>query len=259
MRYIVDDNDYLTAVSFGADIECDGTACAEYTGPVPTGYANLEAWYIDNVDKLYMWCILRTSGSLFKNESRTPPAEDAIAQPPLFNNNVHVFAKDPSGVRTNVLEPNNSDGNTILGWGNYNEKKGDTMAFGYDVWVGVSNIATPNKFRPYYRRGESHNVNIYTAGLVTNAGKDVYFTVPTSKPIIGSPTVTAASVSGFILRQDGNYTHGSGASTYVKPDSYTCTVIGSSGVKIKATFNTTTNVTNNAPIAILWDGKVTFS
>ena len=263
MRYIAENGRYgrLLYVSFGADIECDGQTCYELkdTAMLDGGYNSLEKWYCDNVNKLHLWAV-DTTGDLVMIDDPDEPEEDAISQSVVFNNNVHIFAKDPNGVRTNVMEPNNADGNLIIGWGNYNGKKGDSAIYGHDTWVGVSNIAAPNRFRPYYRRGESHNVHLYLTGWVTTGAAAVYFIVPTSKPIIGSPTVTATSVSGFVLRQGGNYTHGCTAGDdYIMPDSYKCTLAGTSGVLICATFSNTANAVNNESIGILWDGKITFS
>lgn len=55
MRYIADSDGYVKEVSFGADIVCDGQVCTEYVGAVPTGYASLEAWFIEEIEKLYRW------------------------------------------------------------------------------------------------------------------------------------------------------------------------------------------------------------
>lgn len=46
MRYITDLDGYLKEVSFGADIECNGQTCTEYTGAVPADYLTLEDWYL---------------------------------------------------------------------------------------------------------------------------------------------------------------------------------------------------------------------
>ena len=60
MRYITDENNYITFLSFTAEIECDGGTCTEYTGSVPAGYDSLEAWYLDNVsgDCFASWQII---------------------------------------------------------------------------------------------------------------------------------------------------------------------------------------------------------
>ena len=109
------------------------------------------------------------------------------------------------------------------------------------------------------RRGQSLGVTLRTAGYVANSGKDVSFFLSFTRPLIGSPTVTAASTNGFILRQGNKYTHGSASSTYVKPSSYTVTNYYSYGVLITAVFSNTTNVTNNDVIGVYWSGTLTFS
>ena len=135
---------------------------------------------------------------------------------------------------------------------------GNTNIYGNDVYIGPKTRG--GTYRPYYCPGDSILIDIYTAGFVTNDNKEIWFTVPLSKPVVGVSTVTPSSVNGFILRDGNAYTHGSGASTYAKPSSYVGYLHATNeGVKIKATFTTTTNSVNNSPIGIRWSGKITFS
>ena len=69
MRYILDNNGYLQEVSFGADIECNGKICTEYTGGVPSGYSSLADWFTKECDKLYRWKIV---GSQLTLDSSVP-------------------------------------------------------------------------------------------------------------------------------------------------------------------------------------------
>lgn len=57
MRYIANDSGYVQEVSFGADIQCNGSDCTEYTGGVPSGFDSLIDWFIKEGDKLYRWKI----------------------------------------------------------------------------------------------------------------------------------------------------------------------------------------------------------
>ena len=128
--------------------------------------------------------------------------------------------------------------------------------FHYVASAGNSN------FRPYYRAGDVINFNVRTSGYVTSGGKNVLFTIPITKPVIGAPTAIASSDNGFILRQDG-YTHGSdGASspiTYVQPTSYSIDSNYNCGFVVTAYFDNNTNVVNNSPIGVFWNGKITLS
>ncbi len=178
------------------------------------------------------------------------------------NNNKSVFGVDPNGVVKECFTPQNGSGNTIVGYDNFVNKSGNTNVYGYDVTIGVSNTTPGNTtYRPYYRKGDSVTLNnhIFLSGYLTNSGTEVYFTIPFAKPVVGNPTVAITSVNGFRLRQNGNYTHGSSASVWVKPDSYTVTLTTSHGIGVKATFSTTTDCVNNAPIGIQWSGTITFS
>lgn len=177
----------------------------------------------------------------------------------LFENNLRIYGRDTSGDIKLAFQPQNESNNTIVGWGNYDSKSGNTNLYGHDVHIGVSNIAAPGYYRPYRRSGDSWNFTYRGAGYVTNAGKDVAFFIPLAVPIVGSPTVTAASNQGFVLRQGTKYTHGSGAETYASPTSYEASASMFHGIYIKATFSDTTNVTNNDAIGIVWSGTITLS
>lgn len=151
-------------------------------------------------------------------------------------------------------------GNTIVGYDGYANQNGNTHIYGNDVVHYLASVDA--NYRPYYRAGDvidfTGNKAIRTAGYVTNANKNVVFTVCLPKPIIGSPTVTVASGQGFVLRQDGNYTHGSAASTFVKPTSYSA-VLNPSGIVVTAVFDVTTSSVNNDSTGIYWDGTITLS
>lgn len=176
-----------------------------------------------------------------------------------FENLQCIFGTAPDGTVKEVMNPQNANGNLVIGYDLYDLQSGNTNIYGYDVNIGVSNIPVPGYHRPYRRQGDSNTFSVKTAGYVTNSGKDVTFTVPIGVPVIGSPTVTVTSNNGFVLRQGNSYTHGSSASVYVVPDSYSATVTFLGGVTITAKFSDTTNVTNNSPIGILWSGTITFS
>jgi uncharacterized repeat protein (TIGR02543 family) len=177
----------------------------------------------------------------------------------LFPNMKGIYGVDLQGNVKMVLQPQNENGNITLGWDNYDTANGYTNIYGHDVHIGVSNMSERDTFRPYRRQGDSVTFSIRTAGYVTNDGKDVSFLIPFAVPIIGSPTVTVTSGNGFTLRQGSKYTHGSSASTYTTPDSYTAVVAWCCGVYVTAKFSDTTNVTNNDSIGIYWNGTVTFT
>lgn len=177
----------------------------------------------------------------------------------IFKNNTCIYGIKPDGTVFEAINLQNANGNLVFGYDNYDQKNGYTNMYGHDINFGVSNIANPGTYRPYRRQGDSITFTIRTAGYVTNSGKDVTFLVPFAVPIVGTPTATVVSGSGFILRQGSKYTHGSSASAYVTPASYTAVVAMWCGVFVTATFSDTTNVTNNDSIGIYWNGTITFS
>lgn len=154
----------------------------------------------------------------------------------------------------------NPYGNTVIGYDGYANQNANSFVCGNDIENHVASADT--HYRPYYRAGDVINFNVRTSGYVTNSGKSVFFTIPITKPVIGAPNAAASSEKGFILRQNG-YTHGcDGATTpatYVKPSSYHIDSNFNSGFIITAIFDATTNVENNSPIGIYWDGTITLS
>lgn len=176
-----------------------------------------------------------------------------------FSKSSQIYGTDLDGMDKSVFDAQNENGNTVVGYGNYANASGGTHVYGHDLLFGVSNLATPGTYRPYLRQGMNVGVTLRTAGYVTNAKTEVHFIVPLSRPVVGSPTVTATSGNGFILRQGDAYTHGSSATTYITPTKYSVTIDMDMGALIVATFSNTTNVTNNSPIGIYWNGTITFS
>lgn len=177
----------------------------------------------------------------------------------LIKNNVRIMGYDTNGAEYSAFIAKNDNNNTVIGYDNYKNNSGNTNIYGVDINFGISNIATPGSYRPYRRKGDTITLTLRTSGYVTNGGKDISFWIPCSEPIIGSPTVTVTSGSGFVLRQGNKYTHGSDADTNVSPVSYEATATAYNGIYVKAVFSNTTNVTNNDAIGIYWNGTITFS
>lgn len=195
-----------------------------------------------------------------------------------FDNGVGIFGISPDGDVKKVFDPQNGNGNTVIGYDNYDSYNGNTNLYGFDVHIGVSNVRNKAYYRPYLRLGDSITMTVKTAGYVTNSKQDVTFTIPLSIPVVGNTTITVTSNNGFVLRQGDKYTHGSAADVYVTPDSYSVaankhyyldntwgnysqstsnTLI--TNITVTAKFSNVTNATNNDAIGILWNGTITFS
>lgn len=117
------------------------------------------------------------------------------------------------------------------------------------------------EFQPYFTKGNSVTLDIYVDGWISAAKQNVYFGIPLSRPIIGGPTVSVASVSGLMVRQAGKYVYGCTSSAFVKPSSYTASLSGDgNGINVFAVMTNTTDVTtNNDSCAIRASIKITFS
>lgn len=108
-------------------------------------------------------------------------------------------------------------------------------------------------------KGDSFNTTIQVGGYIANSSKDVTFQIPLSNPVIGSPTVTIASVDGLCVRQNNKYLYRSGPSTFAKPSSYTAVLVNGNHIRVIAKMANTTNVENNSACGIYASIKVTFS
>lgn len=152
------------------------------------------------------------------------------------------------------------DGNNLsIGWGHYTQKKGQTCIGGTDIIHRISATANNVEYRPYYRRGDSIDVNMGTAGFVTTGSKEIYFVVPLGKPVIGNPTVSVASINGLTLRQNSAYKCGSTGSSWTSPSRYGAAVVDSNAVRVTAIWNSSTDASNNDTIGIYASIRITFS
>ena len=157
-----------------------------------------------------------------------------------------------------VFEGVSSSGNTVINYGGYLNKCGSTNIYGTDILLYSAN-AGDSGYRPYYRAGDVITANlIHTAGFVSTDSSTVYFTIPLTRYVLGDPTITFTSTSGFIIRQNGKYTHGSASGTYVKPKSVEV-ALNNFGIRVNAVFSKKTNAVNNAPCGIAWSGNIKFS
>lgn len=171
------------------------------------------------------------------------------------SNNKGVFLRYTDKTIVNSLLMNASD-ELCLGYGQYVNGK-PTKLYGNDISLFVKSVAA--SFRPYYRKGDSISMSYYGAGFVSNNEKEIQFSISLNRPLIGSPTITAASVNGLVIRQGGRYLYGSGGGSYAKPSKYSCSVQGNM-IVITATMNNNTNViTKNDTIGVYASIKVTFS
>lgn len=152
------------------------------------------------------------------------------------------------------------DGNNLsIGWGHYTQKKGQVCIGGTDIIHRISATANNAEYIPYYRRGDSIDVNMGTAGFVTTGSREIYFVVPLGKPVIGNPTVSVASINGLTLRQNSAYKCGSTGSSWTSPSRYGAAVVDSNAVRVTATWDYSTDAANNDTIGIYASIRITFS
>ena len=176
----------------------------------------------------------------------------------VLPNSGKIYGYSTSGNLITAFEAQSSSNNVVINYGGYANNSGNTHIYGNDINIYSANAGNSG-YRPYFRAGDVITANlIHTAGFVSTDSTTVYFTIPLNRYVLGDPTITFTSTSGFIIRQNGKYTHGSASGTYVKPKSVEVTV-NSFGIRVNAVFSKKTNAVNNAPCGIAWSGNITFS
>lgn len=81
MRYILDENNYIKAVSFGSQVICDGVSCTEYTGSIPSGYSSLGEWVSNAVIQAYYI----SAGELVYDAAKEAEIEATAAEDAAYN------------------------------------------------------------------------------------------------------------------------------------------------------------------------------
>ena len=173
----------------------------------------------------------------------------------ISNITTHELNFDLNNTLANSLLMNTSNELT-LGYGQYTNGKA-TKLYGNDISLFVKSADA--SFRPYYRKGDSISMSYYGAGFINNNEKEIQFSISLNRPLIGSPTITVASVNGLVIRQGGRYLYESGGGSYAKPSKYSCSVQGNMIVITATMANNTNVITKNDTIGVYASIKITFS
>ena len=171
-------------------------------------------------------------------------------------NQSKIYSTNVDGKQKVVMVLCDSDNDLSIGYGSWINKDGDTYLRGRDVYLGASSTASYTTYRPYYRRGDSIDVRMGTAGYVTSGTKEFYFAIPLGKPVVGNPTVSVSSINGLIMRQNSKYII---KADWVQPDRYSAAVRDNNAIWVIAFWNNATNAANNSPVGIDANIRITFS
>lgn len=171
-------------------------------------------------------------------------------------NQSKIYSTNVDGKQKVVMVLCDSDNDLSIGYGSWINKDGDTYLRGRDVYLGASSTASYTTYRPYYRRGDSIDVRMGTAGYVTSGTKEFYFAIPLGKPVIGNPNVSVSSINGLIIRQNSNYII---KADWVQPDRYSAYIRNNNAVSVIAFWNNATNAANNSSVGIDANIRITFS
>lgn len=197
------------------------------------------------------------NGTFHANGNINANKDIGLAGNMWFNqNNGILFVTRNDGVLLEAINTCDGENNLSFGWTNYNEQRGDTYVGGKDVYFRVSGGASKVGYRPYYRRGDSIDVRMGTAGYVTSGTKEFYFAIPLGKPVIGNPSVSISSINGLIIRQNSKYII---KADWVQPDRYSAAVRDNNAIWVIAFWNNATNAANNSPVGIDANIRITFS
>lgn len=197
------------------------------------------------------------NGTFYANGNLNANRDIGVGGNIWFNqNNGILFVTRNDGVQLEAINTCDGENNLSFGWTNYNEQRGDTYVGGKDVYFRVSGGASKVGYRPYYRRGDSIDVRLGTAGYVTSGTKEFYFAIPLGKPVVGNPTVSVSSINGLMMRQNSKYII---KADWVQPDRYSAAVRDNNAIWVIAFWNNATNAANNSPVGIDANIRITFS
>lgn len=197
------------------------------------------------------------NGTFYANGNLNANRDIGVGGNMWFNqNNGILFVTRNDGVQLEAINTCDGENNLSFGWTNYNEQRGDTYVGGKDVHFRVSGGASKVGYRPYYRRGDSIDVRLGTAGYVTSGTKEFYFAIPLGKPVVGNPSVSISSINGLMMRQNSKYII---KADWVQPDRYSAVVRDNHAVWVIAFWNSATNAANNSPVGIDANIRITFS
>ncbi|MBT9768933.1 hypothetical protein GPK74_02960 [Coprococcus catus] len=197
------------------------------------------------------------NGTFYANGNLNANRDIGVGGNMWFNqNNGILFVTRNDGVQLEAINTCDGENNLSFGWTNYNEQRGDTYVGGKDVYFRVSGGASKVGYRPYYRRGDSIDVRMGTAGYVTSGTKEFYFAIPLGKPVVGNPTVSVSSINGLMMRQNSKYII---KADWVQPDRYSAYVRDNNAIGVIAFWNSATNAANNSPVGIDANIRITFS
>ncbi len=236
-RFIMSGNNKITVVSPGSVVTTDGL---EENGT-----------YITNTSISTDGTLTVKGESTFNALVTNKVAQDNYAYYAADNTTRKVYLGVSEGNNAGIYDATNSQ------WIIKSDTSKNVTLMGNTVNI-TSTKANNTTFKPYVCKGDTLDFEIATAGYITNNSTNICFFVPCSRYILGSPTVSAISVDGLMIRQAGKYTYGSSATKYVKPSSYSVSAT-QGGFNIVVTISTTTNAVNNDVCGVRWSGKIVLS
>lgn len=110
----------------------------------------------------------------------------------------------------------------------------------------------------YYKTGDSFELGwMQTAGTLTGAQKQLYFTIPLCKPVLNINGLKISDLK-LTVRQNNKYLIGSGSAS-AAPSGTTELTLQDNQIKVLVTLSTALSGVNNDPVSVFADGTITFT
>lgn len=248
MRYIINENNYVTAITFGAGIVYNDCACVEYAGAVPYGWDTLDDWYFDEGDKLWRWKIV--GGNLEMDPTATAPKERSLSEPLL-----QVKSVSPAGYTRYVYPDKDYDGlSEVIVWPADLQSKEVALTGGEqtitpdDGYIGMDRVvigAMKSEFGTVYADNSSWielpgtGITNFTAVLLTRNNKSTPDKTGISviyEVCAAIISATSVAISGFFqTRTDSGAVYEDGVLNYGGSLNAYGITYGNRGVRINGT------------------------
>lgn len=165
----------------------------------------------------------------------------------------------------------------VDGWHNYILTTEDSVTIGHNGNAIKINMINEDAFfnkydkgnvKMYYTSYDTIAFDVYSnlggaipfVGYITSGGRDVRFTIPLSKPVVGVSNIDV-DISGIRCRQNGKYVYSPGSSSsFVVPQDYNISaeLIEGNLIAVSVTMDNNTNAINNAPCGVELKGIIYF-
>ena len=198
---------------------------------------------LDPLDSVTINGAATVTGALTVNSSVTLP-------------NCRYYQSTTSGGVTGSLAHISTTDDLWLGYLSYDANVGITRVSGKDVQI----YTRSGSYYPYYKVGDSFKVSGIVGAQIYQDPRYLEFSVPLSKPIIGTPTMTLTTNKGVIVKMNGQCLYGSTWQSYSKAiQTLEIRKYDDNSLYLVLYMSNSTNAVANSSCAVCYDFNVTLS